>query len=99
MRALAISHQRDAGPGVFTEAIGARGAELHSWMPPDDPLPRDPRDYDAVLVFGGAMNAHEESRHPWLRGEKEVLVGFLEHGVPVLGMCLGAQLLAEAAGA
>ena len=61
--------------------------------------PRDPRDYDAVLVFGGAMHADQEERHPWLREEKALLRELLERGVPLLGVCLGAQLLAEAAGA
>lgn len=64
-----------------------------------DRPPGDPRDYDAVLVFGGAMHADHEDRHPWLREEKELLRDLLERQVPLLGVCLGAQLLAEAAGA
>jgi GMP synthase (glutamine-hydrolysing) len=100
MRALAIVHQRDAGPGVFGAALRAKGVELDSWMPPeggDPPLP--PTGYDAVLVFGGAMHADQEERHPWLGPEKRLLRVLLERQVPLLGVCLGAQLLAEAAGA
>jgi GMP synthase-like glutamine amidotransferase len=100
MRVLAIVHQRDAGPGVFADAIRSCGAELEFWMPPGaEAPPRDPRGYDAVLVFGGAMHVDQEDRNPWLSGEKRLLEGLLGEPVPVLGVCLGAQLLAEAAGA
>ena len=100
MRALAIVHQHDAGPGVFADALRARGVELDSWPLPDSSkAPRDLGDYDAVLSFGGAMHSDHDDRHPWLRDEKALLAKLLEDGVPLLGVCLGAQLLAEAAGA
>jgi GMP synthase (glutamine-hydrolysing) len=100
MRALAIVHQRDAGPGVFAESIWAGKADLDWWMPPESRAPPLPPDaYDAVLVFGGAMHADQDDRHPWLRAEKATIREFLAQDVPLLGVCLGAQLLAEAAGA
>jgi GMP synthase-like glutamine amidotransferase len=99
MRFLAVVHQLDAGPGVFAEAVRVRGAELDSWLlPGGDQPPRDPAAYDGVLVFGGAMHADQEEAHRWLASEKELLAGLLERGVPLLGVCLGAQLVAEAAG-
>ena len=64
MRALAIVHQPDAGPGVFAEALAAKGVELDRWLIADAPAPADPGDYDAVLTFGGAMHAdHEGTIH------------------------------------
>jgi GMP synthase (glutamine-hydrolysing) len=100
VRVLAIVHQPDAGPGVFADAIRGAGASLDCWrLPEGEPPPRDPADYDAVLSFGGATNADQESRHPWLAKEKALLAELLEQEVPLLGVCLGAQLLAEAAGA
>lgn len=96
MRVLAIVHQDDAGPGVFADAVRESGATLHEWRPDLQPAPEI--DHEAVMVFGGAMNAHEESAYPWLAPEKARLRELVERGVPVLGVCLGAQLLAEAAG-
>ena len=100
MRALAIVHQRDAGPGVFADALRAKGAELDYWMPPESGAPARPlTEYDAVMVFGGAMHADQDESHPWLRAEKALLRDLLERGAPMLGVCLGAQLVADAAGA
>ena len=99
MRALAIVHQPDAGPGVFADAFPPRGAGLDEWLVAERPEPPgDPDAYDAVLVFGGAMHADHEEAHPWLRAEKELLTRLIETEKPVLGVCLGSQLLAEAAG-
>jgi GMP synthase (glutamine-hydrolysing) len=100
VRALAIVHQLDAGPGVFAEALQAGGVDLETWLVPErDRAPGDPAGYDAVLVLGGAMHADHEDRHPWLRAEKRLLAELLDREVPTLAVCLGAQLLAEAAGA
>jgi GMP synthase (glutamine-hydrolysing) len=99
MRALAIVYQRDAGAGVFADAISARGFELDTWMRAEaDAPPGDPAGYDAVFSFGGAMHADQEDRHPWLRSDKALLAELLDQGVPLLCVCLGAQLLVEAAG-
>src|SRR5947209_10901969 len=96
MRVLSIVHQRDAGSGVFGNAVADRGDELIEWVPSERPPPED--GFDAALVFGGAMNVDEQDDHPWLGAEKELLRAVLARAVPVLGVCLGAQLLAEAAG-
>jgi GMP synthase (glutamine-hydrolysing) len=99
MRTLAISHQRDAGPGVFAEAILAAGHSLDVWhLAENDEPPADPRGYDGVLTFGGAMHADQEDQHAWIAEEKSLLRELLADETPVLAVCLGAQLLAEAAG-
>jgi len=100
MRSLAIIHQLDAGPGVFAEEARNRGWAMDQWLiPAGDSAPSDPLSYDAVFSFGGAMNADQEAEHPWLRDEKKLLARLLDGGVPTMGVCLGSQLLAEAAGA
>jgi GMP synthase (glutamine-hydrolysing) len=99
VRVLAIVHQRDAGPGVFAEAIRDAGGELDEWTLAERPQPpADPFGYDAVFVLGGAMNVDEGERHGWIAEEVALLRKLLEHEVPLLGLCLGGQLLATASG-
>ena len=97
-RALAIVHQDDAGPGVFADAFTTAGFQLDTWMIATADPPAEPAGYDCVAVFGGAMHADQEDIHPWLRPEKQLLASLISGGTPVLGVCLGSQLLAEAAG-
>src|SRR4051794_13177438 len=51
------------------------------------------------MIFGGEANVDQEDAHPWLIEEKALVRDLLEHGTPLLGVCLGAQLIAEVAGA
>lgn len=99
MRILAISHEADAGPGVFADEVRARGHGLDEWMLPNGGAPAEPSGYDAVMTFGGSMHADQEAKHPWLADEKRLLRELIERRVPLLGVCLGSQLVAEAAGA
>lgn len=99
MRVLAIWHEADAGIGVFADAISAEGDDLDLWRIPQEPEPPgDPLGYDAVIPLGASANPDQEDEHPWLRAERALLRELLANGTPILGMCLGAQLLAEAAG-
>ena len=52
--------------------------------------------YDAILVFGGPMNVDEVAAYPWLADEVDLIRQAHRHAIPVLGLCLGAQLLARA---
>lgn len=62
-----------------------------------DPLPAR-ADTDAVLVLGGTMSAYDDDSAPWLPGLRQAMREWVEAEVPVLGICLGAQLLAVAMG-
>ena len=90
MRVLSIVHELDAGAGVF--------GEFPTWVPSAQPPP-DPRDVDALMIYGGSMHVDQNDEHRWLDPEKEFIREALEGGTPILGVCLGSQLLAEAAGA
>jgi GMP synthase-like glutamine amidotransferase len=97
MRVLSMVHQIDAAAGVFADAVFERGHVLDEWVIPERPEPPAPiEEYGAVLVFGGAMHVDQEDRHGWLRDERRTLQRLVEDEVPVLGVCLGGQLLAKA---
>lgn len=88
MRVLSVVHEADAGAGVF--------GDFPTWVPSSG---SPPSDFDALMVFGGSMHVDQNDEHRWLDPEKAFLRDALERGVPILGVCLGSQLLAEAAGA
>lgn len=90
MRVLSIVHEPDAGAGVF--------GDFPVWVPSSGPPPSN-GDFDALMVFGGSMHVDQNDEHPWLDPVKRFIRDALGRGTPILGVCLGAQLLAEAAGA
>jgi GMP synthase (glutamine-hydrolysing) len=95
---LAVVHGANAPPGSFADVVAGRGHRLETWsLAWGTPPPRPADDYGAVLLFGGAMHADEEHFHPWLREEHLFIERLLDLHVPVLGVCLGAQLVAKAA--
>jgi GMP synthase (glutamine-hydrolysing) len=98
MDVLAVIHGDKVRAGVFADVVAARGHRLEEWsLAWDTALPRPLDAYSAVLVFGGAMHADQDGHHPWLREENLFLQRLLDLRTPVLGICLGAQLLAKAA--
>jgi GMP synthase (glutamine-hydrolysing) len=98
MDVLAVIHGESVRSGVFGDVVRARGHTLEEWsLAWGTPLPRPLDAYGAVLVFGGAMHADQDQHHPWLREEDFFLQRLLDLHMPILGICLGAQLLAKAA--
>jgi GMP synthase-like glutamine amidotransferase len=63
-----------------------------------DPLPRV-GEIDLLVVMGGPMSANDDERYPWIAGERRFIREAIDAGKAVLGVCLGAQLIARAAGA
>jgi GMP synthase (glutamine-hydrolysing) len=98
MKVLAILHGSNVPAGVLGEEVEVRGHQVDTWslawgIPPPGPVD----DYGAVMIFGGAMHADQDAKHSWLREENFFLQRLLDLHVPVLGVCLGAQLIAKAA--
>ena len=100
MDVLSLVHGEDAGAELFGPLVAEAGHRLHEWsFGWATPPPRALDAYDAVLVFGGAMHPDQDDLHPWLRDELDWLRDLLDRQVPTLGICLGSELLAQAAGA
>jgi GMP synthase (glutamine-hydrolysing) len=95
---VAVIHGEEVRAGVFGDVTTERGHTLDEWsLAWGTPPPRPVDEYRAVFVFGGAMHADQDDRHPWLREENMLIERLLNLGTPLFGVCLGAQLLAKAA--
>ena len=102
MRVLSIVHDPavTGGGGIFERIVVERGDHLDRWIVAEgDAAPADPARWDAVMVFGGAMHPDQDAEHPWLRSEVAFIEQALSQQVPTIGVCLGSQLMARAAGA
>ena len=102
MRVLSVVHDDSptGGGGLFERVVVERGDRLERWFTANgDAPPDEPGAWDAIMVFGGVMHPDQDAEHEWLAGETAFIQSALDTGVPVLGVCLGAQLVARAAGA
>jgi GMP synthase-like glutamine amidotransferase len=97
-RALVITHTVSETPGTLAEWLPAAGVDLDVVQPWNGEALPDRVDADALLVMGGPQQAYDDASAPWLRQTKELLRRAAVDGLPVLGICLGGQLLAEAMG-
>ncbi|PSN19780.1 glutamine amidotransferase [filamentous cyanobacterium CCP5] len=96
---LAVVHQETSDPGLVGQILTSRGYRFQQCCPAlGDELP-DPSTYAGVIVFGGPMSANDDQTLPFIHQELRWMDRVLAADVPLLGICLGAQLLARALGA
>lgn len=97
MRVLSVVHHRNAAAGVFGAPAHVAGHELVEWIPHEEAPPAADA-FDAAIIFGAEAQVDQEETLSWLGPEKELVRALLECGTPMLGVCFGSQLLAEALG-
>src|SRR5256712_1040619 len=97
---LVLRHVQAEGLGLLTNVLRDRGIH-HRYLdlPRGEAPPRDLHNLGGLIVLGGPMAVYEADRHPFLRAETELVERALTAGRPVLGICLGAQLIASVLGA
>ncbi|HTI12466.1 MAG TPA: type 1 glutamine amidotransferase [Puia sp.] len=99
MRYHCLQHVAFETPGLIANWIGERGDVLSfTGLFQNDPLPAI-HEFDGLVIMGGPMSIHDEGELAWLKKEKELITAALREKKKVLGICLGAQLVAEALGA
>ena len=100
MTILVLQHCPVTPVGIVGETLRARGASLDIRMPHHgDPLPATPDGIDGLVILGGPMHAGDDAGYPAFPPMLALIRRFHEQAKPVLGVCLGAQLIARAFGA
>lgn len=101
MRVLVVVNAANAPSGLVSARIAARGGAMVEIAPhaEGESLPGTPRGFDALVVLGGAQDAWDDAGFPAFAAIRALMRSFDAQGLPVLAICLGAQLLAQAHGA
>jgi GMP synthase-like glutamine amidotransferase len=97
---LIIKQVEQEGPGLIEKIFAENGWGLKTVeLSHGEKLPSDFDETGALVVLGGPMNVYEEKQYPFLKEEESLIRKALIEEVPILGICLGAQLLAKTCGA
>lgn len=98
-RVHALFHVPFEGLGCIRPWLHQHGYTLTTTALYDGETPPTPQDFDWLIIMGGPMSIHDESEYDWLAPEKDLIGQALDEGKGLLGICLGAQLIAESLGA
>jgi len=99
-RLLVLQHLEIEGPGLFEQFAKEKDLKIEIIrLDKKNTLPQTKKG-DLILIMGGPMGVKDigSDRYPWLKLEKDFIKRELENNTPIIGICLGAQLLASAAG-
>lgn len=98
MRIHYFQHVPYEGLGNIEDWIKSKKCELSvTRFYAADPLPQL-AEFDSLIIMGGPMGAYDDKKYPWLTGEKQFISESIDAGKKVLGICLGAQLIATVLG-
>ena len=100
MSVLFIKHIDIEGPGTLGEFLDEKSIPYEIVdVSNGNALPSVTSQYKAIVILGGPMNVYEEDKYPFLKSEDLLIKTAIIEGTPMLGLCLGAQLIAKAVGA
>jgi GMP synthase-like glutamine amidotransferase len=94
-----LQHVPFEGLGSIADWVSLNGHELTATQFFTDSSLPEPAEIDWLIIMGGPMGVYDEEKYNWLASEKQLIKKAIEAGKTVIGICLGAQLIAEALGA
>ena len=96
---LVFQHIACEAPGIFLDLLREQERHIETVrLYEGDRAPENLSRFAGVLVMGGPMSVNDEADYPWLKAEDRLLKEALAADLPTLGICLGSQLIAKAAG-
>ncbi len=96
----ALQHNDCENPGRIADALQAAGYAIHQVRSHrGEPVPREAQRFAGLVVMGGPQSVYEQAQYPFLTNEIRLIESALKLDKPILGVCLGSQLLAAALGA
>jgi GMP synthase-like glutamine amidotransferase len=99
MKVQVLQHVPSEGLGSIAAWLSERDAIVHYTRFYQSAVLPDPGSIDLVIAMGGPMSVNDERDYPWLKQEKAFIKEAVDRGLAVLGVCLGAQIIANALGA
>ncbi len=99
MNAHILQHVSFEGAGCIIDWLNRKGANISYTRLYDNEILPDPDTVDLLIIMGGPMSVNDEYDYKWLKDEKEFIKAAIDKKTAVLGICLGAQLIASALGA
>lgn len=99
MKAVILQHVPFEGPGSIADWLTTKSAEVRTVRLHEGDVLPEAKEVDLVIVLGGPMSVNDVWFHDWIGEEKRFLAECIAQGRAVVGICLGAQLIASALGA
>ncbi len=99
MKLLVVQNEACEPLGVFEDGLEEMDVECRHVRPFEEAVPKNLDGCSGLIILGGPMNVYQEREYPFLGAEDALIKEALEKNLPTLGICLGAQLIAKAAGA
>jgi GMP synthase (glutamine-hydrolysing) len=99
-RVLVVQHAATEEPGIIADALASAGCSIQPVLAfGGQPVPKTAEGAQGLVIMGGPMGVYERDRYPYLQDELHLIEKILKDSKPILGICLGSQLLAAALGA
>ena len=93
---LIFKHVPFEGPGTFREELDKRSLKYREVNLYEGEVPKNLEGCGGLIIMGGPMNVYEEVEYPFLKDEGRLIKEALSKKLPMIGVCLGAQLMAKA---
>ena len=99
-RVLVLQHADPEHPGLITNVVRNTGASLETIRADlGQSAPPSLDGYAALIIMGGPQSVYEEDKFPYLRAEKQLAREAIDNNIPLIGVCLGSQIIADVLGA